>query len=145
MDSFRLVVRGFAMLALVTGAADVAIGLSGQQMIGAALSEGYTDPLLNSQVRYLGSIWFGFGALLWYCLNDVKRHAAILGGAFLIVFLGGLGRIASLAQFGFPPSESGTGFVVFAIAIEILGMPLLLLWLRRVVAIDRHRVARAST
>lgn len=131
MKAFRTLVRALALLALITGAVDVLIGLSAQQMIGAALEEGYGDPLLNSQVRYLGSIWFGFGVLLWYCLGDLDRHAAIVRGALLIVFLGGLGRLASVLQFGFPPSEFGRSFVIVATAIEIIGMPLLLLWMGR--------------
>ncbi len=131
MTAFRTVVRALALLALITGAVDVVIGLSGQQTIGAALEEGYGDPLLNSQIRYLGSIWLGFGMLLWHCLRDLPKHAGILRGALLIVFLGGLGRVASVIQFGFPPSELGRGFVIGATAIEIIGMPLLLLWMGR--------------
>lgn len=131
MSGFVFVVRALSVLALVTGAVDVLVGLSGQELIGAALVEGYRDPLLNSQLRYLGAIWFGFGALLWRSVRHIGRNEDVLRGAFVIVFLGGLGRIASVLQFGFPPSTGGTVFVIVAIAIEILGMPLLLLWLRR--------------
>lgn len=131
MTAFRWAVRALALIALLTGAGDVIVGLSGQQMIGAALEEGYGDPLLNSQIRYLGAVWFGFGLLLWYCLGDLPRHATLLRGALLIVFLGGLGRVASVVQFGFPPSEFGRSFVIGATAIEIVGMPLLLLWMGR--------------
>ena len=92
MKAFRVVVRALAVLALLTGAVDVLIGLPGQQKIGAALAEGYTDPLLNSQLRYLGAVWFGFGVLLWHCLGDLPKYASIVRGAFIIVFIGGLGR-----------------------------------------------------
>ncbi|MBA4284927.1 MAG: hypothetical protein C0434_05285 [Xanthomonadaceae bacterium] len=128
MTAFRAVIRALALLALLTGSIDVLLGLAAQQTIGAALEEGYGDPLLNSQIRYLGAIWFGFGALLWHCLGDLSKQVAILRGALLIVFLGGLGRVASVVQFGFPASTVGHGFVVFAIAVEIVAMPLLLLW-----------------
>lgn len=130
MKAFRVVVRALAVLALLTGAVDVLIGLPGQQKIGAALAEGYADPLLNSQLRYLGSVWFGFGVLLWHCLGDLPKYASIVWGAFIIVFIGGLGRVASVLQFGFPPSELGRNFVILATAIEIVGMPLLLVWMR---------------
>lgn len=131
MNAFRWVLRALALIALFTGAADVLVGLSGQQLIGAALAEGYADPLLNSQIRYLGAIWFGFGLLVWVCAADPARYAGILSGCLWIVMLGGLGRVASVSQFGFPPSRGGTAFVILAIAIEVLGMPLLLLWQRR--------------
>lgn len=131
MTAFRWTVRALALIAVLTGAGDVIVGLSGQQMIGAALEEGYGDPLLNSQFRYLGAVWFGFGLLLWHCLSDLPRRAPLLRGALLIVVLGGLGRVASVLQFGFPPSELGRSFVIGATAIEIIGMPLLLLWMGR--------------
>lgn len=138
MTLFRNAVRALGLLAIVTGAVDVIVGLSAQQMIGAALDAGaYADPLLNSQIRYLGSIWLGFGLLLLFCLSDIRAYAPILRGAFAIVFLGGLGRVASVLQFGFPPSTGGTGFVVLAIAIEILAMPLLMLGLRNALAASR--------
>ncbi|WP_156891692.1 DUF4345 domain-containing protein [Nevskia ramosa] len=130
MKAFRVVVRALAVLALLTGAVDVLIGLPGQQKIGAALAEGYTDPLLNSQLRYLGAVWFGFGVLLWHCLGDLPKYASIVRGAFIIVFIGGLGRVASVFQFGFPPSDLGRNFVILATAIEIVGMPVLLVWMR---------------
>lgn len=131
MTAFRAAIRALALIALLTGTVDVVLGLQAQQSIGAALEEGYGDPLLNSQIRYLGAVWFGFGALLWHCLGDLARHAAILRGALLIVFLGGLGRLASVLQFGFPASAVGHGFVVFAIVIELIAMPLLLIWQHR--------------
>lgn len=131
MTAFRAVVRALAILALVTGSIDVLLGLAAQATLGAALEEGYGDPLLNSQIRYLGAVWLGFGALLWHCLGDLPKHAAILRGALVIVFIGGLGRVASVIQFGFPASTVGHGFVIGATAIEIIGMPLLLLWMRR--------------
>lgn len=131
MTAFRAVVRALAILALVTGSIDVLLGLGAQATIGAALEEGYGDPLLNSQIRYLGAVWFGFGALLWHCLGDLPKNATILRGALWIVFLGGLGRVASVLQFGFPASELGRHFVIGATAIEIIGMPLLLVWMAR--------------
>ena len=81
-------------------AGDVLLGLAAQATIGAALEEGYGDPLLNSQIRYLGAVWLGFGALLWHGLGDLPKHSAILRGALTIVFVGGLGRVAAVLQLG---------------------------------------------
>jgi hypothetical protein len=131
MTAFRITIRALAILALVTGSIDVLLGLAAQATLGAALEEGYGDPLLNSQIRYLGAVWLGFGALLWHCLSDLPKYRSVLRGALLIVFLGGLGRVASVMQFGFPPSDLGRNFVIGATAIEIIGMPLLLVWMSR--------------
>lgn len=131
MNAFRFTLRALAVLALVTGTIDVLLGLAAQATIGAALEEGYGDPLLNSQVRYLGAIWFGFGWLLTYCLRDLPRYAPIVRGALWVVVLGGFGRLASVLQFGHPPSAVGFHFVNGAIAIELVGIPLLLVWMGR--------------
>lgn len=131
MTAFRITIRALAILALVTGSIDVLLGLAAQATIGAAHEEGYGDPLLNSQIRYLGAVWLGFGALLWHCLRDLPRFAPIVRGALWVVVLGGLGRLASVVQFGHPPSAVGTHFVNGAIAIELIGIPFLLVWMGR--------------
>lgn len=134
MRPFTHAVRALAVIALLTGAGDVIVGLSGQRLIGAALEEGYADPLLNSQIRYLGAIWLGFGLLLWMCSRDVARHTGLIRGALWIVILGGVGRLISVVQFGLPAAPTGAAFVIGAIVIELVLMPLLLVWLRRLPA-----------
>lgn len=126
---FRFSVWCLAVLALVTGCVDFFVGLSAQKMVGAALMESdYGDPLLNSQVRYLGSIWFGFGVFLIAALRNLPATLGMLRGGLLIVLMGGVGRVISLVQFGFPPSPLGTGFVIFALVIELVCIPAML-WL----------------
>jgi len=129
MRAFKAALYLLAVIPLLTGALDLVVGLRVQALIGAQLSpEGFRDPLLNSQIRFFGAIWFGFGVLLVVCLSDINRYSSLLRGSLAIVFLGGLGRVASLFQFGFPTGTQGVAFVVAATAIEIIGMPLMLWW-----------------
>ena len=131
--AFRTTVYLLALVPLLTGALNIGLGLQAQGLIGAQLSpDGFRDPLLNSQIRFYGAIWFGFGVLLWICLSDINKYALLLRGSLAIVFLGGVGRIASLIQFGFPSEALSTAFVIAVVAIEIIGMPLLLWWHSRV-------------
>ena len=129
MRGFKITFYLLALIPLLTGALNLGLGLQAQGLIGAQLSpEGFRDPLLNSQIRFYGAIWFGFGVLLCVCLSDLNKYSWLLRGSLAIVFLGGVGRVASLVQFGFPTTTLGVSFVVAVTAIEIIGMPLLLWW-----------------
>lgn len=134
VKSFVWGVRTLALIALVTGLVDVVVGAKGQSLIGVVLTDGFGDPVLNSQIRYLGAIWFGFGVLLWMCSNNLARYNTLLRGALWVVVLGGIGRTISLIQFGFPSSAAGCAFVVGAIAIELLAVPFMLFWGKRLVS-----------
>jgi hypothetical protein len=129
MRALKTVLYLLALVPFLTGALDLMLGLQAQGLIGAQLSpEGFRDPLLNSQIRYFGAIWFGFGVLLFVCLSDITKYSSLLRGLLCIVFLGGLGRVASLFQFGLPQSAQGAAFVVAVTGIEIVGIPILLWW-----------------
>ncbi|AXQ31075.1 DUF4345 domain-containing protein [Solimonas sp. K1W22B-7] len=142
MTGFCFAVRALALIALVTGCVDVVVGLKGQHLIGAALEEGYGDPVLNSQIRYLGAIWFGFGALLWVCSSNLEKYSGILNAALWIVVLGGVGRLLSLIQFGLPTSAEGAAFVLGAMAIELIVVPAMLYRQGRLTAESRRGFPR---
>ena len=137
--ALKHVLQAFAAIALITGGIDLTLGLAGQQAIGMVLSvEDLREPILNSQIRYLGAIWFGFGILLLVCASNIHKHAALLRTALAIVFLGGLGRLATVLQFGLPDAAVGIGFVYVAIGVELIGVPLLLWWHHQLTAVNRY-------
>jgi hypothetical protein len=139
MRAFRMIILLAAVVPLLTGPLDLALGAQAPQLIGARLSaHDLRDPLLNSQIRYFGAIWFGVGVLVMMCLSDLKRHSLLLRVTLGVVFLGGLGRTASLAQFGLPTNPIGAAFVTVTTLIEIVGVPLLLWWHAH---LDQHLVA----
>jgi hypothetical protein len=132
MRAFRLIVFLLAVVPLITGPLDMLMGLHAPQLIGARLSAvDLRDPLLNSQIRFFGAIWFGVGLLMMMCLSDLRRHSSLLRATLGVVFLAGLGRTASILQFGLPANPEGAAFVVATTSIEIVGMPALLWWLGR--------------
>lgn len=65
------------------------------------------------------------------CLGDLRRYGAILQLCFAIVMLGGIGRALSLVQVGYPASGAGPSFIVVALAIELVLVPLAWLALRK--------------
>ena len=132
MKAFKTVVVIWALLPLLTGLMDIVVGPSAWRNIGVDLSDlGFEDSVLDSQIRFVGTVWFGYGILLLACLKDLQKYAAILQGAFFIVFIGGLARVLSILSVGMPGTSTGDGFIVFALVIELLAMPALMFWFYR--------------
>ena len=65
MRAFRTLIWILALVPILTGPLDWSMGLQAPHLIGAQLSQqDFRDPLLNSQIRFFGAIWFGVGLLL---------------------------------------------------------------------------------
>jgi hypothetical protein len=120
----KIVAVTLSLIALLTGAMDVIVGVAGQANIGVgpAASPPF-DPVLDSQIRFLGAVWLGFGAIQLIALLDLQRYGTILQLCFGITVLGGLGRALSLAKVGLPASDTGLVFVAVALAIELVLVP----------------------
>ena len=124
MHFAKTIMLMLALLAIVTGAADIINGLSAQENLGVTLDhDSLADPVLDSQIRYLGTIWLGYGALLLYCLRDIRSRRRLAIGALLLVVLGGFARLLSTIQLGMPVTAVGTSFILLAFAIELVLVP----------------------
>ena len=116
----------FGAFAILTGAADIIDGVRLLIGSGARLEDIARDPVLNSQIRYLGAVWGGFGAILWWVSNDVMDRRRTLEILCAAVFVGGIGRtIATLVD------GPGPRLLTFFIAIEFVGPLIVLLVLRK--------------
>lgn len=139
MKAFKIAVTVFAFLPLLTGAGDVALGVAVWEGIGVNLSEaGFRDSVLDSQVRFMATIWFGYGVLLCVCLRDLEKYGSILRGALFVAVLGGVARSISIFQVGMPETTLGSGFIIFALVIEFVGVPLLMWWQSRLMKAARY-------
>lgn len=90
------------------------------------------DVALDSTFRYFGGVYLGVALLVLWCVPKIEARSSALVFAGGAIFLGGLGRLASIADVGAP----GT-YTWFVLVIE-LGAVFLALELRR-------RVQRATT
>jgi hypothetical protein len=123
----RILLYFIALIAVATGSIDIVVGAVAQRVIGVDQSVlALRDPVLDSQIRFLGSIWCGFGCLIIYCLNDFYNRLRLLQWAMSFLIVGGVGRAASAFILGFPSSTMGFNFVIFALAIELLCAPFVL-------------------
>ena len=132
MQAFRNAILAWALVPLVTSVMAILIGPAFWQAVGLELSKaGISDPILDSQVRFLGTIWFGYGVLLCVCASDLDKYGRLLRGALFLVFLGGVARLASIAQVGMPGSSAGTAIITVVLIAELVLMPLLIWWQRK--------------
>lgn len=81
------------------------------------------DPTLDSNLRFYGGVWLGLGLAALWVIPGIARKTALFRALWLMIFLGGIGRLLSLLMLGmpFPP------FLGFT-ALEVVGAPLFIWW-----------------
>ena len=82
---------------------------------------------LDSHFRYLSGLLFAIGLAFASCIPGIEKRTARFRLLALLVFIGGLGRLLGLVTSGVP----GTGHV-FGLVMELVTVPLLVLWQARV-------------
>lgn len=85
------------------------------------------DATLDSNLRFYGGVWLGLGVAAFWVLPRIERETVLFRILWLMIFIGGMGRVLSMILTGtpFPP------FIGFT-AIEIVGAPLFIWWQTRV-------------
>lgn len=82
---------------------------------------------LDSHFRYISGLFLGMLLLFASCIPAVERKGPRLRLLAFMVFVGGLFRLYSLVAIGMPSLGHRIG-----LGIELIEMPLLLLWQARV-------------
>jgi len=88
-------------------------------------------PVLDSNLRFFGGVWFGLGLALLWLVPRIESEGVLFRMVWGGIFLGGIGRPLSMLMVGLPPLP----FVGFT-ALEVIGAPLFVYW--------QHRVATAG-
>ena len=102
MAGLTLAVRLFCVVAFVTGGLDLVDGMDLLVSAGAPVERVAADPVLNSQVRFWGAIWFGFGLVLWRTSSRLRAEAGLFRLLCAVIALSGLARLASALLYGLP-------------------------------------------
>jgi len=124
---FKIIVGLLGLIAILAGANDYFKGAAVEGDFGKNLRELKNDPTLNFTIRFLGAIWMGFGFLLMLFVSDLPRYKVALLLSFVIVIIGGTGRLISVFKQGI---EQGNEVMSYSIlAVELLLVPALLIWL----------------
>jgi Domain of unknown function (DUF4345) len=115
-----------ALLAAVPTITGV-LGLTGLQDPLYAKLTMPLDATLDSNLRFYSGVWLGLGLAAFWLIPRIEKETVLFRALWLMIFIGGAGRLLSLILMGmpFPP------FIGFAV-LEIVGAPLFILWQRRV-------------
>lgn len=124
MPLLSTIVRILCIVPVLTGLLDIATGTHSLELAGMKVPPGASQhPILESQIRFFGAIWFGWGLCLWRITTDLQANAGWFRGLLGILFVSGLARAAAALQFGLPG-----GPLTIAMIVELVGAPLLLAW-----------------
>ena len=85
------------------------------------------DATLDSNMRFLAGVWLGLGLASLWLVPRITEETVLFRVLWLMIFLGGIGRVVSMASVGLPL----TPFIAFT-ALEILGAPLFVYWQHKV-------------
>jgi Domain of unknown function (DUF4345) len=122
--TLQIVLSVLGLIPILTGGLDLVVGANALNLAGAAISpQVLANVVLDSQIRFLGSIWLGLGIVLYWVLPQIEKQTTLFRLLLGIIFLGGIGRSISAFLIGMPPIE-----LIAATVLELIGMPLLILW-----------------
>lgn len=85
------------------------------------------DATLDSNLRFYAGVWLGLGAAVFWLLPRIERETVLFRFLWLMIFIGGIGRLLSLARAGMPLPP----YIGFT-ALEVIGAPLFIWWQSRV-------------
>lgn len=86
----------------------------------------------DSHTRFLGMVWAGMGAVFLLAVGNVRQYYPALQIFCVLIFCGGLARLGQMrTDIIFGPAILGS------LLAELIGVPILLFWLNRVVRHDR--------
>jgi Domain of unknown function (DUF4345) len=131
--ALQCVVAIAVLVPILAGAAGVWAGPRMIKQVAAG------TPDLDSHFRYLSGLLLGIGLAFATMIPSIERQKRLFTTLGCIVIVGGAGRLLSAFREGFP-----AGAHCYALAMELIVMPLLILWQRRVADQASAAAPRAS-
>ena len=130
MIIFKSLVYLFAVIAIVTGAADLLNGAGAQFPLETNFTEiGVDIAALDTIFRFFSGLWLGVGILFVLFAQDLVRYRVPMIALLGVIIIGGLGRVMSLVQFGLSDQQPAGAITIVGLVIELLVCPLMIAWL----------------
>ena len=123
----RLLQGSVMLLSLIP----ISAGLAGVWLGPAMVRIGDSNISADSHFRYLSGLLLAIGLCFWRLVPTIEREGRAARLLTLIVFIGGLARLASLTGLGLPSLPMMGG-----LAMELVVTPLLCFWQMRIARIS---------
>lgn len=101
----------------------VPVAAGGWGVMGGLSATGAADA---SHARYLSGLLLAIGLIFWWTIPSIERRGTVVRTLTAIVAVGGLARLAGVAQTGASPA------VILPLVMELGVTPALALWRERV-------------
>ena len=113
-----------------------ASGLAGMLLGPRALpgSAGHLDATAESEYRFTSAFWFASAPIIWSAIPRIEQRTSLVRSVTAVVFAGGLARLVGWQRAGRPHAV-----FILAIALELVGLPAMMVWQSRIA-----RIAGAS-
>ena len=82
---------------------------------------------LDSEFRFLAAFWLGAGLIIYWIIPRIQKETTVFTVIGSMIFLGGLGRVLSIIEKGWPDQE-----IRYVMILELVAVPLLIIWQRAV-------------
>lgn len=132
---FQFLILLLAIICFVPGGVSAFGGLNGSAALGGGEVIFSSDSILrgfaDNQYRFGFGVFFAQGIALLFFLRNIEVNATVFRFVVLALFIGGLGRLSNIIEFGLVDPQ-----VVAPTAIELIIVPLLVLWHSRVSRTD---------
>jgi predicted membrane channel-forming protein YqfA (hemolysin III family) len=93
----------------ILGIVPIATGLIGMSGISDPIYASIglpANPLLDSNLRFFGGVWFGLGLALYWLIPKIEKQTVLFRAIWGMIFVGGIGRLISMLLIGLPPVPS---------------------------------------
>ena len=121
--------RGLQITMAILGAIPVLTGIISMFGLSDPLYASAGIPanaMLDSNLRFFGGVWLGLGLSLYLLLPNIEKQILLFRVWWGMIFLGGIGRLASMFFLALPPLP----FIGFTV-LEIIGAPFFIWWQAR--------------
>jgi hypothetical protein len=118
-----LMKRGLQLTLAVLSMIPIAVGIMGIALgTSRWLPADAITPEFDSHYRYIAGYYVSLGMLTLWIIPRIEKHRSLFRIICASVFIGGIGRVASIVQVGLPGS-----LAIFFTAFELC-FPLFLFW-----------------
>jgi Domain of unknown function (DUF4345) len=121
--TLQIVMALLGVIPVLTGIVSM-FGLSDPLYAAAGIP---ANALLDSNLRFFAGVWLGLGLALYWIIPDIEKQTLLFRVVWGMIFLGGIGRLASMLFLAVPPLP----FVGFTV-LEIVGAPFFIWWQARI-------------